>query len=219
MRIGIIGAGHIGRAVATLAVRHGHEVTISNSRGPETLAGLARELGCAPGSAEQAATFGDVVLIAIPLRNHSAIPAGLLAGKIVVDADNYYPDRDGHIAALDNQEITTSELLAQQLPSSMIMKAFNAILAKQIETDARPSGTAGRRALPITGNDTEARRLVAGLLDQLGFNVVDVGPLSESWRFERARPTYCVPMDKITLSKTLANTKRADFVREGSWRH
>ena len=219
MRIGIIGAGNIGRAVASLGISRGHAVMISNSRAPETLASTIQAIGCQAGTPEQAAAFGAVVVIAIPLKNYQSIPADPLAGKIVIDANNYYPDRDGHIAALDRQETTTSELLAKHLPTSRIVKTFNAIMAKDIEADGRTSGSPGRRALPLAGDDATAKRVVTDLLYQFGFDAVDAGHLSEGWRFERARPAYCVPLNSVTLSKTLTATKRDNFVAEASWRH
>jgi len=218
MKIGIIGAGHIGRIVATLSVQSGHTVMLSNSRGPETLASTIQTIGCQAGTPEQAAAFGDVVVIAVPLKNYRSVPVAPLAGKIVVDANNYYPDRDGHIAALDSQATTTSELLASHLPASKIVKGLNAIMAHDLAADGKPSASSGRRALPIAGNDADAKRVVAKLFDQFGFDIVDAGPLAEGWRFERARPAYCVPLDSATLTRILASTTREDFVAEASWR-
>lgn len=217
MQIGIVGAGFIGQAVGALALRNGHKVMLSNSRGPQTLSALALEIGCLTGTVEEAAAFGEIVVVAIPLKNYGDLAAAPFDGKIVIDTGNYYPSRDGRIDELESQSTTTSELLARQLPGAKIVKAFNAIFAGQIGTDARPHGAPNRRALPIAGNDAEARTIVAALLDGLGFDVVDAGPLSESWRFERARAAYCVPMDKARLEATLAATARQDFVSEGSW--
>jgi len=165
MRIGTIGAGFVARAVATVAIRHGHEVMVSNTRGPETLFSLGGTLGCKAGSPKDAAQFGDIVLVAIPLKNYQSIPVEPLQGKIVLDANNYYPERDGHIAKLDRGDVTTSELVASHLSKSKIVKVFNAIQAAEIESDARPAGDPDRRALPIAGDDTEAKKLVADLLD------------------------------------------------------
>jgi len=166
----------------------------------------------------QAAAFGDVVVVAVPLKNYSALPAARFAGKIVIDTGNYYPGRDGAIAALDDQSTTTSALLAQQLTGAHIVKGFNAILAAQIVTDAKAAGTPGRRALPIAGDDGKAKATVTAYLDSIGFDVVDLGPLAEGWRIERARPAYCIPMDKARLQTTVEATQRSDFVPEGSWR-
>ena len=218
MKIGIIGAGFIGRALATLGVKSGHEVMISNSRDPRTLGSTAVAIGCKIGTARQAAEFGEVVFVAIPLGNYEELPAEQLAAKIVVDANNYYPDRDGRIEALDAHETTTSELLARHLPRSKVVKAFNAILQADLEKDGRPKGSPDRRALPIAGDDDEAKRRVALIVDEFGFDVVDVGPLSDSWRFERAKPAYCIPLDVADLERALAAAERNVELPHGSWR-
>ena len=216
MRIGIIGAGFIGRAVARLAVKHGHEVMISNSRHPKTLGSAMVSIKCAIGTAKDAAEFGDVVLLAVPFSATHDIDPAPLAGKILMDADNYYPMRDGAIAELDDHSTTTSEITARHFAGARIVKAWNAILEKDIETTGAPAETPDRRALPIAGDDADAKRAVAGLFDALGFDVVDAGALSEGWRFERARPAYCVPLDKAALTQALESA--GGTVAEGSWR-
>ncbi len=208
MKIGIIGAGYIARAVAGVATRAGYDVMISNTRGPRSLFTAVNTIGCKGGTVDEAAAFGDVVLVAIPLHAYDAIPAEPLIGKIVLDAGNYYPDRDGAIAALDRHETTTSEILAQHLPASHVIKVFNAILAGDIERDGTPTGTPARRALPIAGDDAAAKTVVAGLLDAIGFDVVDAGALSEGWRFEAGTPVYCVPRTVETLREGLQATVR-----------
>ena len=205
MQIGIIGAGFIARAVAAVANRHGHDVMVSNTRGPDTLFSLVGSIGCKAGTPEQAAAFGDIALVAIPLKAYRAVPVAHLEGKIVLDANNYYPERDGHIDELDRDEITTSELLARHLPKSTIIKAFNAITAADIERDGRSAGSPGRRALPIAGDDVAAKKAVAELLDELGFDTVDAGPLVEGRRFQKDTPAYCVRMDSEELQRALAN--------------
>ena len=204
MKIGIIGAGFIAHAVAAVAIKHGHEVMVSNTRGPETLFSLVATVGCTAGTPEEAARFGDIVLVAIPLKAYRTIPIAPLDGKIVFDANNYYPGRDGHIDELDRNEITTSELLARHLPKSKVVKVFNAIKAADIETDGRPGGMPDRRAHPIAGDDATSKKVVADLLDQFGFDVVDAGPLSEGWRFQKDTPAYCVPMVSRQLQEALA---------------
>jgi predicted dinucleotide-binding enzyme len=204
MNIGIIGAGFIARAVATVAIKHGHDVMVSNTRGPDTLFSLVGTVGCKAGTPEEAASFGDIVLVAIPLKAYRTIPAAPLDGKIVLDANNYYPERDGHIDELDRNEITTSELLARHLPGSKVVKVFNAIKAADIETDGRPAGTIDRRAHPIAGDDATSKKVVVELLDQFGFDVVDAGPLSEGRRFQKDTPAYCVPMSFRKLQEALA---------------
>lgn len=203
MKIGIIGAGFIARAVTAVAMKHGHEIMVSNTRSPETLFSLTASTGCKAGSPQEAAEFGDIVLVAIPLKAYQTIPVAPLEGKIVLDANNYYPERDGHIGELDRDEITTSELLARHLPKSKVVKVFNAIQATDIESDGRPAGSPDRRAHPIAGDDAAAKKVVADLVDQFGFDVVDAGPLSEGRRFQRGTPAYCVPMDSRQLQEAL----------------
>ena len=221
MKLGIAGAGFIGRAVARLALANGHEVMLSNSRGPHTLTSTRVSLGCETGSVAEAAEFAELALIAVPFLAVHAIDPAPFAGKIVMDASNYYPERDGHIGALDAHKTTTSEIVAEHFEGAKIVKAWNAILERDIEKDARPARTAAaasdRRALPIAGDDDEAKRIVTGFIDSLGYDVVDAGALSEGWRFERARPAYCVPLDKTGLIEALADA--AMLVEEGSWRN
>jgi len=208
--IGLIGAGHIGSQIARLAVAHGYSVVISNSRGPETLAPLVAELGpnaraATPAEAGQA---GDIVVVTVPLKNYRQVPVAPLAGKLVIDTTNYYPQRDGHIPELDNESTTTSELLQAHLPASKVVKAFNHIYAAQLTTDGLPAGTKTRRALVIAGDDAAAKATVAGLLDQFGFDTVDAGPLKEGWRIQRDTPGYGPRRTADELRKDLAAAKR-----------
>src|ERR671933_347569 len=149
--IGLIGAGHIGSQIARLAVAQGYNVVISNSRGPETLTGLVRELGphARAATVAEAAKAGDIVVVTIPLKNYRDVPVEPLAGKIVIDTNNYYPERDGRIAELDTESTTTSELLQAHLPTSKVVKAFNHIYAAELTTHGQPAGTKDRRALVI----------------------------------------------------------------------
>ncbi|NYH20189.1 NADPH-dependent F420 reductase [Paraburkholderia bryophila] len=218
MKIGILGAGFIGRAMATLAKQSGHDVMISNSRDPSTLMSTAAALGCKLGTAEQAASFGEVVVMAVPFSQIGALPVAALDGKIVIDTGNYYPERDGHIAALDERSTTTSQMLAAVLPGAKVVKAFNAILAADLGTDGRPAGTPQRRALPFASDDAAAKRVVSGLMDQFGFDPVDVGALRDSWRFERAKPVYCIPFDRDGLLAGLTAAQRDVELPHGSWR-
>lgn len=190
--IGLIGAGHIGSQVARAAIAAGYDVVIANSRGPDTLAGLVKELGprARAGTAQDAAAHGDLVVVTIPLKAIASVPAAPLAGKIVLDTNNYYPQRDGHIAELDAETTTSSELLQAHLPASKVVKAFNHIYAREITTDGKPAGQPDRRALAIAGNDVGAKATVTKLLDQFGFDTVDMGPLSESWRTQPGTPSY-----------------------------
>ena len=210
MTIGLIGAGHIGSQVARLAIRSGHDVVISNSRGPETLAGVVKDLGPKARAATpaEAATAGDIVVVTVPLKAYRDVPVAPLAGKIVIDTNNYYPERDGHIAELDNESTTTSELLQAHLGSSRVVKAFNHIYAAQLTTDGTPAGTPNRRALVIAGNDAAAKARVTALLDEFGFDTVDAGRLAEGWRIQRDTPGYGPRRTAEQLRTDLAAAKR-----------
>lgn len=208
--LGIIGAGHIGSQIARVAVANGYDVVIANSRGPETLADLVAELGplARAATAPEAATAGDAVVVTVPLHAIDRLPVEELAGKIVLDTNNYYFERDGRVEALDRGETTTSEMLQRQLPTSKIAKAFNHILASDITTDGTPAGTPGRRALATAGDDEEAVAFVTRFYDEAGFDTVNVGPLSESWRVERDRPAYVVRQNAEELEANLARANR-----------
>jgi predicted dinucleotide-binding enzyme len=190
--IGLIGAGHIGSQVARLGVAHGYNVVVSNSRGPETLSALVKELGpkARAATAAEAAEAGDIVVVTVPLKNYRQVPVKPLSGKIVIDTNNYYPERDGHIPELDNESTTTSELLQTHLPASKVVKAFNHIYAAALTTDGQPAGSKNRRALAIAGDDSMAKKTVTQLLDEFGFDTVDAGPLKEGWRIQRDTPGY-----------------------------
>ena len=208
--IGFIGAGKIGSQLARLAVRNNHDVVISNSRGPETLSALVAELGPRARAAtpEEAATAGDIVVVTIPLKSYRSVPVVPLTGKIVIDTNNYYPQRDGRIGELDNESTTTSELLQAHLPASKVVKAFNHIYAAELTTHGQPSGSKNRRALVIAGNDQQAKATVAGLIDQFGFDTVDAGPLAEGWRIQRDTRGYGPRRTAEELKKDLAAAKR-----------
>jgi predicted dinucleotide-binding enzyme len=208
--IGIVGAGHIGSQVARLALAHGYKVVISNSRGPETLAPLVAELGpnARAATAVDAATAGDIVVVTVPLKHYRAVPVEPLAGKVVIDTNNYYPERDGHIPELDNESTTTAELLQAHLPAAKVVKAFNHIYAAQLTTDGQPAGAKNRRALVIAGDDLTAKATVKGLLDQFGFDTVDAGPLKEGWRIQRDTPGYGPRRTAVELAQDLKAAKR-----------
>jgi predicted dinucleotide-binding enzyme len=208
--IGLIGAGHIGSQVARLAVAHGYDVVISNSRGPESLRELVNELGprARAGTVLEAAQAGDMVVVTIPLKNIRSVPVAPLAGKTVIDTNNYYPQRDGHIPELDNESTTTSELLQAHLPASKVVKAFNHIYAADLTTHGQPAGTPNRRALVIAGDDAAAKAEVSRLLDEFGFDTVDAGPLKEGWRIQRDTPGYGPRRNADELRRDLAAAKR-----------
>lgn len=209
MKIGIIGAGMIARAFAAIAIKQGHQVMLSNTRSPNTLFSLTGTLGCVAGSPQDAASFGDIVLVAIPFAAYQTLPVSALAGKIVLNANNYYAERDGNMEELDSGESTTSELMARHLPASIIVQAFNAITAADIERHALPPGTPERRALPIAGDDAAAKATVSGLINELGFDVVDAGALSHGRLFDKDTPAYCVRMDATQLQEALTATSLA----------
>jgi 8-hydroxy-5-deazaflavin:NADPH oxidoreductase len=208
--IGLIGAGHIGSQVARLAVSHGYSVVLSNSRGPETLAALVAELGpkARAATALEAAKAGDIVVVTIPLKNIKAVPIEPLVGKIVVDTNNYYPQRDGHMAELDAEATTTAELLQAHLPKSKVVKAFNHIYAAELTTHGQPAGSPNRRALVIAGDDAMAKKVVTEMLDAFGFDTVDAGPLKEGWRIQRDTPGYGPRRNAEELKRDLAAAKR-----------
>jgi predicted dinucleotide-binding enzyme len=208
--IGLIGAGHIGSQLARLAVSHGYNVVISNSRGPETLSELVAALGptARAATAGEAATAGDIVVVTVPLKNYRSVPVEPLRGKIVIDTNNYYPQRDGNIPELDNESTTTAELLQAHLPTSKVVKAFNHIYAAELTTHGQPPGTTNRRALVIAGDDREAKATVTRLIDQFGFDVVDAGPLKEGWRIQRDTPGYGPRRTAEELRKDLAAARR-----------
>lgn len=208
--IGLIGAGHIGSQLARLAVAQGHEVVISNSRGPHTLTDLVAELGDAAraGTPEEAAEAADIAVVSIPLHAIGTVPVEPLAGKVVIDTNNYYWQRDGHIAELDEDTTTSSELLQRHLPSAHVVKAFNHIQAVDLTAHALPSGTPGRRALVVAGDRPEARASVATLIDTFGFDVVEVEPLAETWRIQPDTPGYGPRRTAEELRADLAAARR-----------
>jgi len=140
-----------------------------------------------------AAADGDIVVVTVPLRAYREVPVDPLQGKVVIDTNNYYPDRDGHIHELDDESTTTNELLQQHLPQSKVVKAFNNIYVSHLATLARPSGDGERTALPIAGDDETAKKVVAAFLDAIGYDAYDVGPLSEGWRYQRDTAAYVQP--------------------------
>lgn len=193
--IGLIGSGNIGGGVARLAIAAGYDVVLSNSRGPETLTDLVAGLGARARAATpaEAAAAGDVVVVSVPLRAYPDVPVAELRGKTVIDTNNYYPERDGHIAALDDESTTTAELLQAHLPESDVVKAFNSIYFPHLTSLARPAGDPDRSVLPIAGDDTAAKKTVTAFLDAIGYDALDVGPLAEGWRFQRDMPAYTAP--------------------------
>jgi 8-hydroxy-5-deazaflavin:NADPH oxidoreductase len=193
--LGIIGSGNIGGAVARLAIDAGMEVVLSNSRGPESLRGLAAHLGPRAHAATpaDAAAAGDWTVVAVPFRAVPHLPSQALAGKIVIDANNCYQFRDGVIDDLVTGGLTAGELFQQYVPGARTVKTFNTIYFEHLVSLARPAGSPDRSALPIAGDDDEAKESVTALLDRLGYDTVDAGPTTESWRIQEGSPAYVLP--------------------------
>jgi predicted dinucleotide-binding enzyme len=200
---GFIGSGRIGGTVARLAVDAGHNVVLSNSRGPETLADLVAELGplAQAATSEEAAAAGEIVVVTIPVKAYFGLPAAALADKIVMDTGNYYPERDGQIAELEDGSLTSSELLARELPGASVVKVFNNIFFKHLESLCRPGGSADCSYLPIAGDSAAAKAVVTNFLDSIGYKTVDVGPLAEGWRFQPGTPAYGAPFGSFADEK------------------
>ena len=198
--LGLIGSGHIGSTVAKLAVDAGHDVVVSNSRDPETLQDLVASLGprARAATSQEAAEAGDLIVLTIPLKNVDRVPAGALRDKIVIDTSNYYPQRDGQIAALDDQSSTTSELVQSLLPGSRVVKGFNNLNYLHLGSLQRPSGSPERSVLAIAGDDAEAKAEVVLFLDSIGYDAYDAGSLADSWRFDVGTPAYGRPYNTDT---------------------
>jgi predicted dinucleotide-binding enzyme len=214
--IGIIGAGNIGQALIRISVDAGYDVVVANSRGPESLqdfvAGVAGR-DAARGSiraatAEEAAAAGDFAVVTVPLKAVDQVPVQPLSGKVVIDTCNYYPQRDGRIPELEDESTTTSELVQRHLSGSRVVKAFNHIYAADLASRGTPPGTPHRRALAVAGDDPSAKELVASYIDELGFDVVDLGPLAEGWRLQRDTPGYGPDLDADQLRQAAAEARR-----------
>jgi predicted dinucleotide-binding enzyme len=201
--VGFIGSGNIGTTVARLAVEAGHRVVLSNSRGPDTLAEAAAELGprASAATSEEAAAAGDIVVVSVPVKAFPHLPAAPLAGKTVVDTCNYGPERDGHMPELDSGSLTSSELLLRYIPDAMVVKAFNNIFFKHLLSLARPAGAADRSYLPIAGGSARAKGAVTGFIESIGFGVVDAGPLTDSWRQATGTPVWGTPYGPYSNEK------------------
>jgi predicted dinucleotide-binding enzyme len=208
--IGIIGSGHVGSNLAKAAIAHGYDVVLSSSQGPDTLAGLVKELGpnaraATPG---EAAAAGDFAIVAIPFTAIDQVPVAPLAGKVVIATINYFPQRDGHVAELDNGTATVPGLLQAHLPASKVVRAFSMINAGEMSGDGHPEGDPGRRALALAGDDPAARQLVANLYNEFGFDAVDIGGLDESWRVDVGQPAFVVRQNVAELKANVAMAMR-----------
>jgi predicted dinucleotide-binding enzyme len=207
MKIGIIGSGHIGGTLTRRLSALGHDVTVANSRGPESLGDLAQETGATAGTVEQAVDQAEVVVIAVPLLAVPALPAALFDGKIVIDADNYYPQRDGDIPELLDRSLSSSRWTADHLKGARVVKAFNNIQAQHLMDNGRPAGAGDRIGLPVAGDDADAKRIVMELVDALGFDPVDAGTLDESWRQQPDTPVYGTDRDAQGVRTGLAEAR------------
>ncbi|WP_405974108.1 NAD(P)-binding domain-containing protein [Streptomyces sp. NBC_00988] len=211
MKIGIIGAGNIGGNLTRRLTALGHDVSVANSRGPQTLTALAEETGATPVPAEEAANGAEVVVVTVPLKAVPDLPKGFLDGAAenvaVIDTNNYYPGRDGRIAAILDDGVTESRWVAQQIGHTVI-KAFNGTSAQDILDRPRPSGAPDRLALPVSGDDEAAKRAVRALIDDLGFDTVDAGTLDESWRQQPGTPVYGLREGVAGIEKGLAEASR-----------
>ncbi|MBC7462505.1 MAG: NAD(P)-binding domain-containing protein [Thermoleophilia bacterium] len=207
MKIGIIGAGNIGSALVRQFTRAGHEVSVANSRGPETLEALADETRAIPKLVEHVAAGQDLVIVTIPLRAVTDLPDGIFdeldEAAPIVDTGNYYPQRDGKIVTVET-ELTESEWVARQI-GRPVLKAFNNIYAAHLQDGGLPAGDPKRIALPVAGDDVAQKQLLFDLLDQIGFDSVDAGPLAESWRQQPATPAYGSDLDVAGLTRALAD--------------
>ncbi|WTD60472.1 NAD(P)-binding domain-containing protein [Micromonospora sp. NBC_01638] len=201
--VGFIGSGSIGSTIARLAVAAGHQVVLSNSRGPETLANTVAELGPRASAAtrEEAAAAGGIVVVTVPVTAFPDVPAAPLAGKTVIDTCNYGPDRDGHIPELDGTSLTSSELLLRYAPDAELVKAFNTIYFKHLLSLARPAGAADRSYLPIAGDSAPAKAAVTEFIASIGYGVVDAGPLADSWRQATGTPVWGTPYGPASNEK------------------
>ena len=207
MKIGIIGAGHIGGTLTRRLTALGHDVSVANSRGPETLADLAAATGATAVPFTEAARGAEVVVVTIPQGKVAGLPKDLLAeaapGVAVIDTGNYYPrERDGRIAPIE-EGATESRWVSEQLGHPVI-KVFNGIYSGHLLEKGLPKGTEGRIALPVAGDDSAAKAKVLALVEELGFDAYDAGGLDESWRQQPGTPSYGANADLETLPKLLA---------------
>jgi 8-hydroxy-5-deazaflavin:NADPH oxidoreductase len=211
--VGLIGSGRIGSTVARLAIAAGHEAVLSNSRGPQTLLDLVAELGprSRPATAEEAAAAGDIVLVSVPVRAYPQVPAAPLAGKLVMDTGNYYPQRDGQIAELDAGSLFDSQYLQQMLPGAHVVKVFNNIFFQHLLNLARPASAPDRSYLPIAGDSETARVAATEFLDSIGYGTVDGGALTNGWRQLPGTPVYGAPYG--TFDNEKGTPAGADVIR------
>jgi 8-hydroxy-5-deazaflavin:NADPH oxidoreductase len=209
--IGIIGSGHVGSNLAKAALAHGYSVVVSNSQGPDSLAGLVADLG--PGATaatpEQASRAADFAIVAIPVTTIDQVPVEPLAGKVVLATINYFPQRDGRIADIDEGRVSVPGLLQRHLPASKVVRAFSMLDAADMSGDGHPPGDPKRRALALAGDDQQARELAARLYDEFGFDALDLGGLDESWRVDPGQKAFVTRQNLAELRANVAGATRA----------
>jgi 8-hydroxy-5-deazaflavin:NADPH oxidoreductase len=206
--IGIIGSGHVGSNLAKAAIAHGYDVVLSGSGQPDAIAATISELGpkARAATVAEAAAAGDFAIVATPIGAVASIPAEPLRGKVVIATINYFPQRDGHIAGIDNGTTTVPGVLQQHLPDSKVVRAFSMLDAADMSGDGHPAGDPKRRAIAIAGDDAAAKQLVAGLVDEFGFDAVDLGGLAESWRVDPGQKGF---VTRQTADELRANAAAA----------
>jgi 8-hydroxy-5-deazaflavin:NADPH oxidoreductase len=208
--IGIVGSGHVGGNLAKAAIAHGYDVVISNSQGPDSLAGLVADLGPEARAAtpEEAAAAGDFAIVAIPITSVSQVPVEPLAGKVVIATINYFPQRDGPISEIDDGTTTAPGVLQAHLPTSKVVRAFSMLDAADMSGDGHPDGDPKRRALALAGDDPAAKQLVVRLYGEFGFDALDMGGLHESWRVDPGQPGFVTRQSLTELKANVASAKR-----------
>ena len=209
--LGIIGSGHVGQSIAKAAIANGYDVILSNTQGPESLADVVTKLGAHASAAtpEEAAASCDFAVVAIPITTIDQVPAEPLAGKVVLCTINYFPDRLGHIPEIDDGTTTAPGLLQAHLPKSEVVRAFSMIDAADMSDDGHPEGDPKRRALALSGDDPDAKKLVANLYNEFGFDALDIGGLDESWRVDAGQKAFVTHQNLAELKDNVANAKRS----------
>ncbi len=207
MKIGIIGSGNVGGTLTRRLTSLGHDVTVANSRGPQSLMELVEETGAAAGTVESATRDADLVVIAVPVSAVPRLPAEAFRGRVVVDASNYYPQKDGKIAEIADKSLSSSRWTALHLREARVVKAFNTIVAQHLADYGRASGDERRIALPVAGDDADAKRTVMTVVDELGFDPVDAGTLDQSWRQQPDSPVYAADSDIDGVRGGLASAR------------
>jgi 8-hydroxy-5-deazaflavin:NADPH oxidoreductase len=209
--IGIIGSGHVGSSLARAAIAHGYKVVLSNSQGPDSLTELVGDLGpnARAATPAEAAAAADFAIVAIPVTTVDQVPAEPLTGKVVLATINYFPQRDGHIAEIDDGSTTAPGLLQAHLAKSRVVRAFSMIDAADMSGDGHPKGDPKRRALALAGDDDDAKQLVVRLYDEFGFDAVDLGPLAESWRVDPGQAGFVTRQNLAELTSNAAKAQRS----------